>query len=275
MKRIFCVVLGLFLMTTALFAQRVDTVEVKSKAMKAAFKCIVVLPAGYEQNTQQRYPVVYLLHGHSGSFSSWIRLKPELPEIASQRGMIFVCPEGKNSWYWDSPVDPSSRFETYVAKEIPAYIDETYRTQAYPKGRAVAGLSMGGHGALWLAFRHPDVFGACGSMSGGVDIRPFPENWNMAESLGSYYENPKVWDDHTVMEQLYRVKPGSLAIIVDCGTEDFFYEVNLELHRQMLNRHIKHDFITRPGAHNAKYWQQAVLYQLLFFDNFFKGGKAL
>ncbi len=265
----------LLLTGTALFAQRVDTVMVKSAAMKTAFKCVVVLPAGYEQNTQQRYPVVYLLHGYGGRYDSWIKLKPELPEIASQRGMIFVCPDGKNSWYWDSPVNPSSRFETYVAKEIPAYIDKAYRTKADPKGRAIAGLSMGGHGALWLAFRHPDVFGACGSMSGGVDIRPFPENWCMAESLGSYYENPKVWDDYTVMGQLYRVKPGSLAIIVDCGTEDFFYEVNQELHRQMLYRNIKHDFITRPGAHNSKYWKKTVIYQLLFFDDFFKGGKAL
>ncbi len=275
MKKMICMAAALWFMAAGLFAQRVDTVEVKSAAMNAAFKCVVVLPAGYDENVRERYPVVYLLHGHGGRYNSWIKLKPELPQIASQRGMIFVCPDAKNSWYWDSPVDPGSRFETYVAKEVPAYVDRKYRTKADPKGRAVAGLSMGGHGALWLAFRHPDVFGACGSMSGGVDIRPFPENWHMAQSLGSYYRNPKVWDKHTVMEQLYRVKPGSLAIIVDCGTEDFFYEVNQELHRRMLYRNIKHDFITRPGAHNSKYWKQAVVYQLLFFDDFFKGGKAL
>ena len=275
MKRIFCMVAALLLTVVGLFAQQVDTVEVKSAAMNKEFKCVVVLPAGYDENPQQRYPVVYLLHGHGGRYNSWIKLKPELPQIASQRGMIFVCPDGKNSWYWDSPVNPGSRFETYVAKEVPAYIDKNYRTRAEPKGRAIAGLSMGGHGALWLAFRHPDVFGACGSMSGGVDIRPFPKNWHMAESLGSYDKHPDVWDQHTVIGQLYRVKPGSLAIIVDCGTEDFFYEVNQELHRQMLYRNIKHDFITRPGAHTGQYWANSILYQVLFFDSFFKEGKAL
>lgn len=167
------------------------------------------------------------------------------------------------------------------------YIDKHYRTKADRTGRAITGFSMGGHGALWLAFRHPETFGACGSMSGGVDIRPFPDQWGMKRWLGEYADHPKVWDDYTVATQLYRLRPEPHvlggrsndwlgksevrrpAIIIDCGTDDFFYGVNLALHEAMLHNNIAHTFIVRPGSHNHDYWRNALEYQLLFFHNYF------
>lgn len=139
-----------------------------------------------------------------------------------------------------------------------------------PKGRAVSGFSMGGHGSLWLGFRHPDVFGACGSMSGGVDIRPFPENWNMKASLGDYADNREIWDSHTVINIVHKLNPKTMpAIIIDCGTSDFFYEVNEALHRKLLYHRIPHDYITRPGGHSHQYWRNAIDYHLVFFLKFF------
>jgi S-formylglutathione hydrolase FrmB len=129
---------------------------------------------------------------------------------------------------------------------------------------------MGGHGALYLAFKHQDVFGAAGSMSGGVDIRPFPAGWEMSKQIGEYAQNPDFWETNTVINMLDLVQPGALALIIDCGTEDFFYQVNVNLHNELTERKIPHDFISRPGVHNSKYWANAVLYQLLFMDRFFK-----
>ena len=101
--------------------------------------------------------------------------------MADTYGVIIVMPDGGfDSWYYDSPVEPTYRYETFVARELVEYIDSHYRTKAEPSARAIAGLSMGGHGALYLAIRHQNVFGAAGSLSGGVDIRPFPDNWNIA-----------------------------------------------------------------------------------------------
>ena len=93
---------------------------------------------------------------------------------------------------------------------------------------------MGGHGALYLAFRHQDIFGAAGSMSGGVDIRPFPNNWDLEKRLGKQSEYPERWEQHTVIELLHLLTPNSLKLIIDCGTEDFFYEVNKKLHDCLL-----------------------------------------
>jgi S-formylglutathione hydrolase FrmB len=183
--------------------------------------------------------------------------------------MIIVCPDGKNSWYWDSPVNPAMRYETYMIKELVAYIDSHYKTISDKKGRAITGLSMGGHGGLWLGFRHTDIFGACGSTSGGVDIRPFPDNWEMKNALGAYLENQERWNEYTVINQLDRIQSNAPAIIIDCGTGDFFFEVNEMLHKKLLSLRIPHDYIVRPGEHNGAYWKNAIEYQLLFFYLFF------
>lgn len=128
---------------------------------------------------------------------------------------------------------------------------------------------MGGHGALYLAFKHQDIFGAAGSMSGGVDIRPFPLNWDMSKRLGSYAGNQERWEKNTVINMVHLLTPNSLAICIDCGTEDFFFQVNKNLHDKLLERNIPHDFIVRPGVHDWDYWFNAVQYQLLFMHNFF------
>lgn len=264
--------ISILLLFTALVVQaaRVDTVMVRSRVMDKDVQVVYVLPDKVLGDNPQACPAVYLLHGYGGNAKTWIGIKPELPRIADEKGIVFVCPDGKNSWYWDSPLNPSYRYETFVFSELVEYTDSHYKTVAAPQGRAITGLSMGGHGALWNAFRHQDVFGAAGSTSGGVDIRPFPLNWQMNKQLGEFAANKKRWDEHTVINQIDKIENGDLAIIIDCGESDFFLEVNKELHKRLLGRGIDHDFITRPGVHNNVYWSNSIDYQLLFFEKFFK-----
>lgn len=254
-------------------AAQVDTVMVESRAMNKGVKVVYVVPDKALGGQAQACPVIYLLHGYGGEAKSWITIKPELPRIADEKGIIFVCPDGKNSWYWDSPLNPAYRYETFVSSELIEYTDRHYQTVASRQGRAITGLSMGGHGALWNAFRHKDVFGAAGSTSGGVDIRPFPQNWEMSKQLGEFAANKKRWDEHTVINQIDKIQNGDLAIIFDCGESDFFLEVNKDLHKRLLGRGIDHDFITRPGVHNNAYWNNSIDYQILFFEKFFSNHK--
>lgn len=258
----------LYLATIALQAARVDTVLVKSPSMHKDVKVVYVVPD--KAMAKVACPVVYLLHGYGGNARSWVQLKPELLQMADEKGIIFVCPDGKNSWYWDSPQDPAYRYETFISSELVNYTDANYATIRERKARAISGLSMGGHGALWNAIRHKDVFGAAGSMSGGVDIRPFPKNWEMSRQLGEMAGNEAVWEAHTVVNQLDKIANGDLALIIDCGEADFFIDVNKDLHRRLLDRKIDHDFITRPGGHTGAYWNNSIDYHILFFDKFFK-----
>ena len=270
MKRQFFTLLAGLLCLSGSVAQaaKVDTLSVRSNAMNKNVTVLTVRPD--KAVGGEKCPVIYLLHGHGGNAFTWMTIKPDLPQIADREGIIFVCPDGKNSWYWDSPKNQAYRYETFVASELVKYTDKNYATIPEKNGRAITGLSMGGHGALWLAIRHKEIFGAGGSTSGGVDIRPFPKNWEMNKQLGDYESNKALWDQHTVITQVDKIKDGDLALIIDCGEQDFFLEVNKALHKVLLEKNISHDFITRPGGHNGQYWNNSIDYQILFFDKFFK-----
>ncbi len=269
MKKYVSILLALCVVTVAR-AARIDTVAVHSASMQCEIPALVIVP---EAAAEHPLPVLYLLHGYSGSHTAWQGIT-DLRPLSETYSMIIVCPDGENSWYWDSPKNPDVRFETFVAAELPAWVDARYPTVARREGRAVAGLSMGGHGALWLSIRHRDVFGAAGSMSGGVDIRPFPDGWQMKELLGELSENPEVWDAHTVMTQVDSLRDGDLAIIFDCGYDDFFFGVNTALHEKLRALGIQHDFVIRPGGHNNAYWANSLPYQMLFFQRFFSTAGA-
>lgn len=251
------------------YASRIDTIMVKSNKMNRDIEVVVIVPQQALNN--QRCPTLYMLHGYSGNARTWLGIKPELKDMADEDGIIIVCPDGENSWYWDSPTNPQSQFETFVSKELVEYIDANYNTINNRNGRAITGLSMGGHGGLWLSIRHKDIFGAGGATSGGVDIRPFPNNWKMKKQLGDINSNKEIWNNHTVINQLDKIKNGELAIIFDCGTSDFFFEVNNNLHAELLKRGIDHDYIARPGVHDGKYWNNSIEYQWHYFCKFFKG----
>lgn len=250
-------------------AATVDTVSIYSKAMSKAFKCVVIKPT-LPHDKPISLPVVYLLHGYSGSYSNWINRVSKLKDYADLYKMMIVCPDGAyGSWYFDSPVDTSLKFETYISKEVPDYIESNYSVIKNRTGRAITGLSMGGHGGLFLGFRHEDVFGACGSMSGGVDLRPFKTKWELNKKLGDTISHWYNWKAYSVINIIETPVKEPLAVIIDCGTDDFFYTVNKNLHNKMLALKIPHDYIERPGAHDWNYWSNAVQYQLLFFRNYF------
>lgn len=264
----------IFFCFASVVAAEVDTVETYSASMKKSIKAVVIKPSDYKQGATP-YPVVYLLHGYGGKYSSFVNALPAIKNYADVFRMILVCPDSNiGSWYFDSPVDPAWKYETYTSGELVNWIDGHYRTIKDRKGRGVTGFSMGGHGALYLSFKHQDIYGVAGSMSGGVDFRPFPRNWEIAKRLGSITEAANKWEENTVINMVNLVKPGNLELIIDCGTDDFFFNVNNAFHQKLLDNKIPHDYIVRPGGHNWAYWNNAILYQLLFMSRYFTSENA-
>ena len=266
LKKLFLILL--LCLTTLSHAFDQKEIAVRSNSMNKDVLVTVITPDGY--STEQSYPVIYLLHGYGGNHTVWAQ-EGVVGRLADQYDVLVVMPDGaRDSWYFDSLVTPEYRYETFVAKELVAHIDTSYSTIADRSARAITGLSMGGHGAFYLAMRHQDTFGNMGSMSGGLDFRPFTKNWNIAGRLGTYEENPELWDKNTVINLTHLLKAGAMNIIFDCGTEDFFYKVNCNMHEKLLQEKIPHEFHSRPGAHNWPYWLNAVKYQFLFFADRFK-----
>ena len=253
-------------------AGKVDTITVYSESMKKQVKCVVVTPAKYDG--REKLPVVYLLHGWSGNYAQWTKDAPQLPGRADEMNMIFVCPDGGyNSWYFDSPVKPDVRYETFITKELISYIDAHYKTLADRRFRAISGLSMGGHGAMYLAMRHKELFSAAGSIAGGVDFRPFPKNWELAEQLGDTACCRANWDKNVVMNVSDGLRNGELKLIIDCGLDDFFLPVNRALHQKLMAYKIDHDYAEKPGGHNRAYWGNSIDYHLLYFRKAFDSNK--
>lgn len=256
------------------FDEFIDTVLVYSEAMNKAVPNVVIIPENYHRSARA-FPTLYLLHGAGGDYLNWLRNVPHITRLASKHQMIIICPDGGNtSWYFDSPIDPGMQYETYLAEELVSFVDSTYRTIQHPSGRGVTGLSMGGHGSLYLALRNQDIWGAAGSMSGGLDLRPYGGHWNIAERLGAKADFPERWEQHSVINMLHQLEGSSLEIMIDCGKSDFFYEANLAVHRKLERMNYPHRYIEGPGHHNWQYWARAIHPQAQFFQEYFQRSRV-
>ncbi|WP_313448179.1 MULTISPECIES: alpha/beta hydrolase family protein [unclassified Sphingobacterium] len=252
---------------TVCYAAKVDTLSVPSHSMNKGIKTVVILPQNYSKEIN--YPVLYLLHGYSGNYSNWIK-NSSVGALVDQYGYVVVCPDGGfGSWYWDMPNDKNYQYETFVSKELVEYIDQHYSTIKTRDGRAITGLSMGGHGALSLAIKHQDIYGAAGSTAGGVDFRPFPMNWEIKDRIGNYADVPQEWDSRVVINMVPKLVNNKLRLMIDCGKEDFFYAVNVALHDKLMYHNINHTFVTSEGGHNWEYWSRSIVYQMAFFKGYF------
>lgn len=267
MKKILLTILAAAVLPLSAFCAKVDTVAVATTHLAPPGKAVVITPDKALDGT--KVPSVYILHGFGGKYSDWIKKRPDLPQLADQYGMVLVMPDGRDSWYWDSLNDPLMQMESFFTEDLVPFIDANYPTILDPSMRAITGLSMGGHGALWLSMRHSDIWKNAASMSGGVNILPFPDRWAMVRALGERDENPGIWDMHSVINLVPRLKPGQLNILFDCGKEDFFHDVNENLHQQLDTYKIPHEYTVRPGNHSWPYWTNSILHHLLFFNQQF------
>jgi S-formylglutathione hydrolase FrmB len=268
MKSFLLVVLAGILVVGSVRAAKVDTVEIYSNSMHKSIKTVVIHPS-VKKNT--RFPVVYLLHGAGGSYANWIQKVPHIQQLADQYQLMIVCPDGAStSWYFDSPIDSTFRYETFVSREVPDYIDSHYNTIPSREARAITGLSMGGHGSLFLAFRHADRFSISGSMSGALHITVIRKGYSVEKRLGDTLINASYWRDWSVLNVIDQYPKDSLHILIDCGTEDRVLPMNRAVHEKMLRLKIPHEYLERPGEHNWPYWNNAIDYQLFYINNLFR-----
>jgi S-formylglutathione hydrolase FrmB len=165
-----------------------ETAEFFSPAVGRTMKFDIVLPPDY-QDSDDRYPVLYLLHGYMQNYTIWGRNLGAAFYARNLGDLILVLPDGGNTWFVNYAASDDGRshnWEDYLIEDLIQHIDSSYRTVASREGRAIAGLSMGGYAAFTLALRHPDLFVSMGSTSGalshartatdalrqGIDLRP-------------------------------------------------------------------------------------------------------
>lgn len=236
---------------------------------------VIPTPEGNEQITnekilkQYRYeeglPVVYLLHGAYGNFSSWLR-SSNVERYAQKHCCALVMASAENSFYQD--MKHGNAYSTFFTKELPAFIKSIFPISVKREDTFIAGFSMGGYGAWYLALSNPNIYAKAASMSGALDIAKTYE-----ESMTGTISAPFLWKD--IFEDpakltgsqadLFKLYADCLltGIIPDlyqsCGTEDFLYEMNRSVKDRLEQKGATFVYQESEGGHNWDYWDKDIL----------------
>ncbi len=245
-------------------------VPFRSAALKRTMHYWVYVPPDYDRS-DQRYPVLYMLHGLNGSSLTWrafgffdqadrlIRNREIVP-------LIIVTPQGDNG-YWMNHVDNGPRFEDYVVDDVVMHVDTTFRTLATQEYRAIGGVSMGGHGAIRLMLTHPGLFAAAGGHS------PVFRDQQQAFPFYGIGHDYQQRDPVSLVQDLNTQVTGKL--FVDMGLQDTWLPRTQLFHEVLVNRRVEHTWLARPGAHETEYWVQHIPEYLRWYDAQLRGKAAL
>jgi putative tributyrin esterase len=230
----------------------------RSAALQRDMRYRVLLPRDY--NKGGRFSVLYLLHGLYGDYLNW-DTRTGLENYARHLHLLIVMPDADDSWYTNSATVPSDKFEDYIVKDLISEIDGKYRTIRERHGRAIAGLSMGGYGAVKLGLKYPDLFAFAGSLSGALDaaqnldtLRP-----EFAAKLREVFgnEGSRERAENDVMLLLNAIHQTPLPYFyLGCGTADFFLDTNRAFVLQLSSRRIAYEYHETSGEHEWEYWDR-------------------
>lgn len=220
----------------------------------------VLLPRDYEKVA--RYPALYLLHGIYGDYKNW-DTRTGLENYAANLQIIIVMPDADDSWYTNSATVAADKFEDYIAKDLIAEIDEKYRTIHDGHQRAIAGLSMGGYGAVKLGVKYPELFAFAGSLSGAFNapnnldtLRP-DFRTRLLEVFGGEGSPTRPQNDIFLLLNNPHQVPYPYFYLA-CGTSDFFLDTNRALTQQLSSRNLPYEYHETPGGHTWEYWDHAL-----------------
>ncbi len=247
---------------------RVRTAELNSKLMGRKMPYRVVLPTDYDKKEEngRRYPVIYLLHGLTGHFDNWTT-KARLADHSAGLRVIIVTPEGENGWYTDNLSKANENFDSYIIKELIPEIDRRFRTLPRRDQRAIAGLSMGGYGALKFGLKYPDLFVLAGSFSGALGVatiteRKFPGAVGKTVDAIFGPEGSEIRKANDPFDIIRRATPEKIKtfpfLYIDCGTEDYLFSNNRDFVQLLLEKNVPHEYRQLPGAHNWAYWDRQI-----------------
>ena len=242
----------------------VGTFSLKSELLGREVNYRVVFPADYKQNATKRYPVIYLLHGLFGHFDNWTDKTP-LAEYAAPYNFIIVTPEGGDGWYTDSVSTPNDKYESYFIRELIPEVEKKFRIDGNRARHFIAGLSMGGYGAIKFGLKYREMFSIVGSFSGALDSPLRGQNdKNLRPSIVSVFgaeDNPtrKANDVFSLLRAVPADDLKSLPYIyLACGTEDFLFQPNRDFDALLLEKKVPHEYRELPGAHTWDFWDSQV-----------------
>jgi len=246
---------------------------IQSEALQGRATIWVYLPPGYDDNTDRRYPVLYLLHGAWGWEWDW-PCKGSAAETAGRmidsgeiEPIIIVMPNDglrKMGTLYVNWADGSARYEDWIACDLVAYIDSNLRTKAERDGRCITGLSMGGLGAVNIGLRNRLMYRSIASHSGLFDlVEDAGHFWRefQDQALGT----PERAAQNSPLRYVANIPANERpALYIDCGVDDFLFQGNRDMHARLESLGIAHTYNEFPGAHTWEYWTEHLRESLAF-----------
>jgi S-formylglutathione hydrolase FrmB len=271
---------ALFFFATACFGAtgRVECNKVPSKILSRAVAYCVVLPPSFDADKSRQFAILYFFHGlgdneqffiHSGAWN----LTEEMREKGELMDFLIATPDADASFYINSK-DGKTRYEDFLLQEFFPFIEKRYRVAPGRSHRAVDGISMGGYGALHVAFRHPQLFVSTAAHSAAL-IEKLPEfvgaspNSPRAQVLGAVFGSPPdpvFWERNSPLTLARTVDLSGLKIYFDCGDQDDYgFDAGAAaLDKILASRHVPHSFHIYPGRHDASYFGEHLPASLVF-----------
>lgn len=256
-----------FLFPLSVFSQtvlRLDSVSSPSLAKTKNF--VIILPSNYQSGAH--YPVLYLLHGYGGSHLDWTTLT-KIQEYVKNMPLVVVMPNGENSWYVNSVSEPQNRFEDYIVTDLRKFVAARYNIDT--TRQAIAGLSMGGYGAVMLALRYPQSFLFAGSLSGALNVPieiPIISDRSWGRSIAPSLEkvfgkqpSPQ-WSRYNPFELYRKTSKDSLPYLYFITGIQDGYPTFLPMQRAFTDSlrayGAKYEYHESPGGHNWQFWDREI-----------------
>jgi len=246
-----------------------ECLAVQSRILHRSVGYCAILPPGYHADKTQRYPVLYLLHGLGENQQMFIRsgvlnLVQDLWDTGRMGKFLIVTPDAGSSFYINSR-DGRERYEDFFIREFMPFIGRRYRERAGRGNLGIAGISMGGYGALHIAFRYPRLFGSVSAESGALIERipsvtlAGPQPQALRLMLGGAFgspPDPAFWEQNSPLTLARTARLAGMKIYFDCGAQDDygFDRGARALDRILTARKIPHEFHLYPGGHNWGYF---------------------
>lgn len=247
-------------------SNKVEERQLKSKLMARDMPYRVILPAKYSTKSNERFPVIYLLHGLTGNYKNWVD-KTDVEQFGVGYDFVIVTPDGNNGWYTDSVGAPNDKFESYIVKELIPEIERDFRVVADRGHRMIAGLSMGGYGSIKFGLKYPDMFSMVGSFSGALGAASFTEKnagVNIGRAIDQIYgpEGSETRSSNDIFKIVRDAAPDRVKampfIYQSCGTEDFLIGNNRDFLALMNEKKVAHEYREHPGVHDWVFWNDQV-----------------
>ena len=273
MKNLIVLLITAFILSS-LNIQSQNLFVLKTKLLEQADTVSVYLPENYSAEDAINYPVVFMLHGYGGNYRQMGNIL-NLQNFANSWKFIIVCPDGqKDSWYFDSPSQRNSEYETFFLHDLLPYIKNEYNVDT--NALFITGLSMGGHGAMYLFLRNSDKFAAAGSTSGVLDLNASSLKYSsLSNRLGEYENHKSRFNSYSAINLLDSIKYTNKPIIFDCGNRDHLYEANQKFKNACDSLHVNAFYFSFPGRHNRVYWRESLpLHFRFFYQVYLKGLKT-